>query len=200
MVNRRRLSQLAGLALATAITGALALSATAQDKPLVQRRAMQITPAVEAQLPIPMEAVQGYPVPVFEDGVLWLVTYYFLRRGRPPQPPALTQPGWIARIDAATGQQVQSRSLEVDLSDTLGPHGFPKGFDMKAFDAAEADLYAALTALLGVAQFPDKQLTPEEEAAAARLRELWDLLYHKPLHPYYHALNPAFFDRIGIKG
>ncbi|MDF1871398.1 hypothetical protein [Vannielia sp.] len=173
----------------------------AADPPIVERRSKQMQAARNGFTDMPREAVRGYPVPFADADGLWLGYLFFLRRGRPPQPPEFTAPGWVARIDVPRGEPVQlHRYDDADLEHTLGSHGFPKDFDMKAFDAAEAELFATLTTLLGVAQFPEKQLTGDEEAAAARFRELWDLLYQKPIRPYYYRLNPAFFDRLGIKG
>ncbi len=190
------------IAAAAALLGALIVSDTptaSADPPIVARRSAQMQAARNGFTDMPREAVRGYPVPFADADGLWLGYIFFLRQGRPPDPPQYTAPGWVARIDVRTGEAVQLRRYEnVDLTRPLGRHVLPKDLDMAAFKAAEAELYAALTTLLPLAQFPDKQLTPAEEAAAAEFPRLWKLLAHKPLQPYYKALNPAFFDRLGL--
>lgn len=175
------------------------MSETTAAPSIVERRTAQIQAARNGFTDMPREAVRGYPVPFADADGLWLGYVFFLRQGRPPMPPDFTEPGWVARIDLPRGETVQLRRYEqADLERPIGKHVLPKELGMKGLKAAEDELFATLTALLRVAQFPDKQMTGDEEAAAARFVELWELLYHKPIRPYYRALNPAFFDRLGI--
>lgn len=157
-------------------------------------RQLNAAPARATQMPV--EAVQGYPVPVLREGETWLAFPYFLRSGRPGSPPKITAPGWIGYIDVATGQKRQFVTLEKRPGEPIGEHSILPPMKMAEFRAAEAELYALIGALLGVAQQPGRALTAQEQEAARRFARLWGRIAHKPLQSYYRGLNPAWFARV----
>ncbi len=147
---------------------------------------------------LPREAVTGYPVPLVVDGLLALGVPLFLRRGRPPAPPEVTAPGWIAYIDVRTGDQFTYRALEADLDRLIGPHVIEPKLSMAEFDAAEAQMYQAMDSLLPLAGQPQPGVPPQLAAEAGVFAALWRQLAHKPIQPFYRQINPAWFARFGI--
>lgn len=170
------------------------------DPPLPERRFKQIKLARSTFTDMPREAVQGFPIPFMDDGQLWFGVIFFLRRSKRPDPTEFTAPGWIARIDERTGEQIQIRRLDNDLEETIGQYILDKDIDMVAFKEIEADMYVAISQLLDVARYPERDLTPEEKDAALRFREAWNKISHQPLIEHYKNINPAWFARVLADG
>ena len=183
---------------ATLMTMTAPGGATDAKPSLVEQRVQQVQ-AYRAQVPsMPREASRGYPVPFLFEGKPFLALPFFLRKGRPPEPPEVTAPGWVIYIDLPTGTQLSSRTLPMDPTVTLGRHAIDPPLDMPGFIAAEQRLYALMTELLPMltnlsAGVPDALL----ERAIVFTR-LWRQLSQKPLAAHYRALNPAWFDALKI--
>ncbi len=172
--------------------------ATDDKTSLIEQRVKQVQ-AFRAQVPtMPREASRGYPVPFMFEGRPHLAVLFFLRKGRPPEPPLITAPGWIIYIDVPTGTQLSSRTLAMDPTVTLGQHAIDPPLDMPGFVAAEQRLYALMTDLLPMLAnlaggVPDALLE-----RAIVFGRLWRQLSQKPLASPYRALNPAWFDALKI--
>jgi hypothetical protein len=69
---------------------------------------------------------------------------------------------------------------------------------MQEFKAAEDRLNKLLSELLPLARNPNAGIPPNLAPAAGEFRQLWTRLAHKPLAPYYRAINPAWFDALGL--
>jgi hypothetical protein len=174
----------------------MVISSAYGQESVVAQRVQQLQDDQVSFTQIPEETMFGYPVPVVLEAELFLGTPVFLDRGLPPNPPEYTAPGWIAYIDISSGERVILESLDTDLNETLGKDEINPNFTYDELLAAEERLYAAMSALLPVAQRPEAGVPPDLEAAAAEFRALWNQLAHKPLASHYRALNPAWFDAL----
>jgi len=177
--------------------GFMAESVAGED--IVAMRGAQMRQARNSFRELPLEAAQGYPVPAEIEGRIWLAFPFFLRRGMPPRPPQLSSFGWIGWIDAQSGESVDFKRLDSDLDLNQGEHKLDSSIDMKQFRVLESQLYASMSQLLQMAANLGRQLTPEEQQAAAAYREAWQKIAQKPLNAQYYALNPQWFDALGIK-
>ncbi|MBT0956340.1 hypothetical protein IV417_02985 [Alphaproteobacteria bacterium KMM 3653] len=167
------------------------------DAPIAQRRAKQMHMARAQFTMLPREAVQGYPVPLMVEGELWFVFPFVYRSGRPPEPPELTAPIYMSRIDASTGERAEIRAVEgADPEQRIGQHVIDKKLSYDDFLQAEADMFAAMSALLDVARYPDRALTAEEAEAAKAFAASWPKVAHRPLAAHYRAINPAWFAKV----
>jgi hypothetical protein len=147
---------------------------------------------------LPREAVTGYPVPLVIDGLLALGVPLFLRRGLPPAPPQVAAPGWIAYIDVRTGEQFTYRKLDFDPGKLIGPHQIEPKLGMDEFLAAEARMYQAMDHLLPLAMQGQPGIPPALAGEAEVFARIWRHIAHKPIQPYYHQINPAWFARFGL--
>lgn len=165
---------------------------------LVEQRVKQVQ-LYRAQVPtMPREASRGYPVPFVFEGRPYLAVPFFLRKGRPPEPPEITAPGWVVYIDVPTGTQLSSRTLPLDPTVTLGRHAIDPPLDMQGFIAAEQRLYALMTELLPLLANPGAGVPDALLERAIVFARLWRQLSQKPLAAHYRALNPAWFDALKI--
>jgi len=146
---------------------------------------------------LPLEAVQGYPVPVLRDDRVALAFLYFILRGHPPQPPEVSPPGWVLYVDAQTGE-VTGERLEADLSRSLGVHTLtPKPTHQELLDK-QARMATLLDTLLPVARNPQWATAETYRQRVAEYRTVWLAIAHKPLAAHYRKLNPAWFDLLGL--
>jgi len=148
---------------------------------------------------MPRESVRGYPVPVLVGEDLWLGFPYFLGRGRPPNARQLSAFGWIVWTSVREPENAELKTLDSDLSIDRGEHKIDPSIDMKQFRELESQLISAMSELLEVAKMPSKTLTSKEQEAAEVYRAVWQKIAHKPLVSDYYALNPQWFDALGIK-
>ncbi len=193
--GRRAILLQAGVALMTISAPG---GATDDTPSLVEQRVKQVQ-SYRAQVPtMPREASRGYPVPFVFEGRPFLAVPFFLRKGRPPDPPEITAPGWVVYIDVATGTQLSSRTLTLDPTVTLGRHAIDPPLDMPGFIAAEQRLYALMTELLPMLANPGAGVPDALLERAIVFARLWRQLSQKPLAAHYRALNPAWFDALKI--
>ncbi|MGI9356837.1 MAG: hypothetical protein ACR2PF_16965 [Rhizobiaceae bacterium] len=166
---------------------------------IVQQRSRDVKLSQARANSIPLEAGQGYPVPVEIDGAMWLAFPFFLSRGRPPNKPRLSPFGWIVWVDVTSGEAINLKKLESDLSSDLGERQLDPSIDLRQFRELEKKLHRSMSQLLGIASNLGRQLTIEEQQAAEAYRDAWGKIAHKPLMEQYYALNPQWFDALGIK-
>ncbi len=147
---------------------------------------------------LPLEATLGYPVPLLRDDRVALAFLLFILRGRPPEPPQVSPPGWVLHVDAETGA-VSGQRLEADLTVSLGVHTLtPKPSYQELLDK-QARLSALLDALLPLVRNPQWASAETYRQRVSEYRALWLLLAHKPLAAHYRQLNPSWFDTLGIR-
>lgn len=144
---------------------------------------------------MPLEAVQGYPVPVLRKGKLWLGFPFFKRRGVSPKPPEVFPPQWVVYIDAQTGDDVEVERR--DVPDTsVGQHKL--NLTMDEFEERRDRLWAAIDQLMPLAASGASDVPESLRAKAADFRRLWMELVQRPLEPYYCELNERWFRLLGI--
>lgn len=165
---------------------------------VIEQRISQVQ-AFRAQVTsMPREAVRGYPVPFAFEGEAYLALPFFLRKGMPPAPPQMGTPRWVVYIDVATGLKTSFRELEADPSVMLGPHKIDPPLEMAAFAAAEKQMYLLMAELLPMLRNPGAGVPSALVDRAIAFVRLWRQLSHKPLAAHYRALNPAWFEALGI--
>ncbi len=178
--------------------GGIALSQPTQAANLVQELQQQAKAARFQIQQMPREAAMGYPVPVAQDGRIWLAFPYFLSRGFPPNAPEVSPFGWIVWVDAMAGEETRNVSLEADLEKSLGEFAIDSTLDFKGLQALEGELFKALSQLLDVATDPQRPLNGAEKEAAETFRKIWGRITPKALADQYYQLNPQWFDALGI--
>ena len=193
--GRRAILLQAGVALMTISAPG---GATDDTPSLVEQRVKQVQSYRAPRPALPGEGPRGYPVPFVLEGRPCPAVPCFLRKGRPPDPPEITAPGWVVYIDVATGTQLSSRTLTLDPTVTLGRHAIDPPLDMPGFIAAEQRLYALMTELLPMLANPGAGVPDALLERAIVFARLWRQLSQKPLAAHYRALNPAWFDALKI--
>jgi hypothetical protein len=170
------------------VSGSLTYRPTAELNQKVQ--------AYRARIPdMPLEAVQGYPVPVVRKGKLWLGFPFFKRRGVPPEPPELFPPQWVVYIDAQAGDDVEVERRDVP-DGSVGQHKL--NLTMKEFEEKRNRLWTAVDQLMPLAASNASDVPEQLRPIAADFRRLWTELVQRPLEPYYCELNARWFRLLGI--
>ncbi len=147
---------------------------------------------------LPREAGQGYPVPVYRDGRLWLAVPFFTSTGAPRQPRHLFPPRWIVLIDAEKGEEIKLGRPEVKNEEAAGVHTLPPEIDLAGLRTREQKMFTLLDTLMPLARdFPD-HLTDHQMVSRREYRALWQEIAQKPLLPFYRQLNPRWFSYMGL--
>lgn len=169
---------------------------------LVVQRLAQIQGLRASVRDLPREALRCYPVPVVHEAQVFLAVPFCLRQGQPPAPPRIGAPGWILYLDMATGTKASSQRTADDPTIMLGEHRLEPPMTMAQFQQTERAMLEAMDPLLRAWAMSSTDPTPGAQAAAsaakARFAALWRHLAHKPIATHYRALNPSWFQWVGL--
>jgi hypothetical protein len=166
-------------------------------------RAVQQHPVRRAYIPVEMELSWWVPVIRESDGKLYLGAFFYatvIRHGAPKQ---VRRPRFQIVVDPEDGRLVALTDCDYQDFAAVVPTGDVVGElrleDLPARTIPELEqlrdeLSQAYDRILGLAFKPTEQLTPTECETVAQFKKRFEHAVEPFMMPFYHALNPAFFE------
>lgn len=160
------------------------------------RDAAEMVEAHRAESPdIPLEAVQGLPVPVIRGNSPTLAFPFFLAKGRSGTPRQVFEPRWIGYVSLTEPTRVEFEARSAS-TEPLGTHAAPPGTTFDEITAKRAELYDLLDQMLASGPLVSGSAGPPA-MLRNRFGQIWNFLEQKPLAPIYRSLNPEWFAVLG---
>lgn len=154
---------------------------------------------------IPDELALSIPIPVIQNKgekkpKILMAFFYYYMRGIPPGPYRISVPRYRLLVDLNTMNiisfsPVKDKDFGIEWPERkpVGEYTPAPGLTMDAYKKKKARFYQLYEQMLPYFQ-EDKSHLPDDQAdAIIEFKTLFEELAHKPLHPFYKALNPAFF-------
>lgn len=145
---------------------------------------------------LPLEAAQGYPVPVIKNDILMLAVPFFTKKGLPPAHPAIYSPEWIVFIDVASGENIKTEQNDLPLADPIGTYHLD--LTMKEYKQKVKELYNLMDKLMFELDDYSRPINREIISNADKFKDIWRQLVNESLMPYYKEINPAWFEYLGF--
>lgn len=150
-----------------------------------------------AEIPnLPLEAVQGLPVPVRQDGSEAYAFPFFVSRGRPGQPREIFEPEWIALVAAEEPRRVFVQTRDTVADAPLGSHT-PTAASIDELERDRGRMMELMDVLAPIGA-SGAQIPTSQGERVAEFARVWTNLEQKPLHAFYRSLNPAWFAALGL--
>jgi hypothetical protein len=151
------------------------------------------------QTMIPLECRTGWWVPVQSpvDHTVCLAGFFYRVLSRPSEPIKISRPLFHYVLNPALSKLVAFTDCAYAdfAADLPAPQSVPDvPTTVAEMDARHARLYTAYDGLLPCVFTPVNALGTAGRTAAREFRDAWEPSTQPDIDPFYHALNPAFFD------